>query len=136
MPETVRVLVVEDDEADRFFLRRMLKRCAPGSSVVEFAYAEEALTYLRSAGRPVFDIIFVDINMPRMDGFAFADAYDRLYPELKGGARLWIMSHSIDPRDRARAEGHPGIAGFMSKSSGPDDLAAVLSSAERARAEG
>ena len=60
-------------------------------------------------------MLFIDINMPRMDGFEFADAYMELYPELRGGAPLYIVSSSLNPDDRARAEAHPAVSGYIEK---------------------
>ena len=106
--------VIDDDDADRFFLRRVLKQTV-GSDVIEFSYADDALSFLRSPARQTLDLLFVDINMPRMDGFEFANAFHLLYPELKSDTRLFIVSSSINPDDQHRAAAHPAIEGFLLK---------------------
>lgn len=126
MTEAVRVLIVEDSEAERFFLRRTIAKCRPGAEVVEFSYAEEALAHLGAPGSAAFDNVFVDINMPRMDGFDFATRFADLAPAVRGTARLWVVSHSIDPADRARAEAHPAIDGFLPKTYGDADIDRIL----------
>ena len=117
--------IVEDGREDRFFLRRMLGKVFPDCEVHEFPYAEEALTFLKSPDRARLDVIFVDINMPRMDGFEFADCYQELYPELKGQTQLYVVSSSINPDDRVRVEEHPAIVGFFEKPVSRDALAAL-----------
>lgn len=109
------VLVIDDSEEDRFFTGRTIKKVRPGIEVHEFSYAEDAIGFLRSPERPNFDMLLVDINMPRMDGFEFADAFLALYPELRGHATIYITSSSLNPADQVRAEDHPGIAGFVEK---------------------
>ena len=126
MSDRIGVLIVEDSEAERFFLRRTIEKCRPGCTVTEFSYAADALDYLRVADRASLQCIFVDINMPRMNGFAFAEAFGVLSPEQQGVAQIWMVSHSIDPLDRQRAEAHPAIAGFLSKSYKQDDIDRVL----------
>ncbi|MBF9030616.1 response regulator [Rhodobacterales bacterium HKCCE3408] len=123
------IMVIEDCEADRFFLRRAIRATMPGCEIVEFDYADDALSWLRTANRPEPEVIFVDINMPRMSGFDFVDAFEALYPELKSGANVWVMSHSIDPRDRVRAELHPAVKGFLTKTYAADDISAILGEA-------
>lgn len=109
------VLVLDDSEEDRFFARRALTKMYPDAVLHEFSYVEEALKFLRSPQRPLLDILLVDINMPRMDGFQFADAYKELYPELRGHAPVVITSSSLNPADQANAAQHPAIAGYVEK---------------------
>ena len=126
MSDRIGVLIVEDSEAERFFLRRTIEQCRPGCCVTEFAYAADALDHLAEPDRASLQSIFVDINMPRMDGFAFAEAFAMLSSEQRGVAQIWMVSHSIDPQDRQRAEAHPAIAGFLSKSYQRADIDRVL----------
>ena len=126
MPSIKAVVIIDDSHEDRFFLRRALRRIAPDCEVVEFPYADEALSFMRSPGRPLLDLIFVDINMPRMDGFEFVDAYNDLYPELKGDARVVVMSSSINPADRTRADGHPAVDEYLEKPIPADRLAKII----------
>lgn len=120
------ILFVDDSAEDSFFVRRVLKKTCPDRTVYEFTYAEEALHFLRSPGRPPVDLALVDIAMPRMDGFEFVELYSNLYPELRGAARLFIMSSSLDPSDQARALAHPIISGYVKKPLTPEVLHELL----------
>ena len=123
LPHTA--LVVEDSREDRFFLRRGLRAAFDKLDVIEFAYVEEAIAYLRSPERPSLSLILVDINMPRLNGFEFADAFAKLYPELRGDALFYIVSSSIDPDDLDRARSHPVVTGFLKKPIGREALARI-----------
>lgn len=120
------VVIVDDVAADRFFVRRSIRKVFAKAEVVEFAYAAEALAFLKTPDRPELQIIITDINMPRMDGFEFADQYVNLYPELKGQARVFVMSSSINPGDRERALSQPGIDGFFVKPVTQDAIADLM----------
>ena len=117
------LLVIDDDRVEHVLLSRIVRSVDPEIEIRKFTYAEEALVYLRSPDRPIPRAIFVDIDMPRMDGFAFVEAYDGLYPELKGPTQIWMMSNSIDPRDRERAENSASIMGYIEKSSSKEVFA-------------
>ncbi|MEO0370300.1 MAG: response regulator [Pseudomonadota bacterium] len=108
-------MIIDDMDADRFFLRRQIRKAFPDCEIKEFAYATDAMSYLKTPARKEVDVIFVDINMPRMDGFAFADAFHSLYAEIKGATRLYIVSSSINPDDEDIAAQHPAISGFILK---------------------
>ncbi len=109
------VLLIDDSSAEIYANRRRLTMASMAREIHEFTSADAALTFLRSPGRLHVDLIFVDINMPRMNGFQFADEYERLYPELSAGTLVVMLSGSLNPADRRRAESHPAIDGFMQK---------------------
>ncbi len=118
-------LIIDDVAADRFFTKRALKKINPEIAVHEFSYADEALTFLRSPSRDSFDVLLVDINMPRMDGFEFVEAYRDLYRELKGDAEVYFMSSSINPDDKSCALALPDIAGYLEKPITKDALSGL-----------
>ena len=111
-----------------FFLRRSLEKAVPDAEVHVFGYAEDALRYLRSPNRPHVDLLLIDISMPRMTGFEFADAYLELYPELRGNAPVYILSSSLDPTDQARALEHPAVSGYLEKPLTQDKIREILGS--------
>lgn len=123
------VIIIDDSEDDRFFFRRVMKKKKPETDLYEFSYAEDALSFLRSPGRPEADLLVVDINMPRMDGFEFANAYLQLYPELRGSAPIFISSSSLNPEDEKRAKMHPSVSGFIKKPITRESIEEIFSAA-------
>jgi CheY-like chemotaxis protein len=123
------ILLIDDDEIEALMARRMLRKLNADATLKTFDYADEAIRYLRSAERPGVDVILCDINLPRMNGFEFADAFAALYPELREGVRLFLVTGSMDPQDRDRAERHPVIEGFFRKPIAPEAFAGLLEAA-------
>lgn len=121
------ILIIDDADMERFFLRREIRKAELDLDLIEFTYAEEAIGYLRRPSRENVDLILVDINMPRMSGFEFSDAFHNLYPELKGDARLYMVSSSINPEDQQRAAEHPAVEGFLHKPVSRETLAEICS---------
>lgn len=120
------ILLVEDSAADLFCYRRVLRKLMPTCELHEFVFAEDALEFLKRPDRPRFDLVLVDINMPRMDGFEFSDAYLELQSDARGSAPVYMISSSIDPEDQARADAHPAIAGFVQKPLTVDQIGGLI----------
>src|ERR1700689_5920502 len=68
---TLQVLIVDDEKLSRHRLRRLLARDASLEVVAECPTAKEALNYLQ---QNMIDIVFLDIQMPGMDGFALLES--------------------------------------------------------------
>ena len=62
----MKILIVDDDEDDRFQLRRLLQACAPQAEILELRDGEEVVPFL--ARVPDVHLIFLDLRMVRMDG--------------------------------------------------------------------
>ena len=102
------VLLIDDYEADNFLHRRAIKKSGLAAKITECLNGREAIDYLLAAGpdgeRPQPEMIFVDINMPVMNGWEFIDAYTELAAEHKAGCFvLMMLTTSLNPDDRARA---------------------------------
>jgi CheY-like chemotaxis protein len=63
----LRILIVEDDEADAYLIKRLLAEYPRIEQVVRAVDGVEALEMLQVGVTP--DLAFIDLKMPRMDGF-------------------------------------------------------------------
>ena len=88
------LLVVEDDESIRAFVRRALERA--GHSVTEAEDGADALDKLRASETPI-DLVLSDIQMPVMDGIALALNLARERPDLP----ILLMTGYAHQRERA-----------------------------------
>jgi CheY-like chemotaxis protein len=88
---------------------------------------ELALQYLRdnATSENLPGLIFLDLNMPVMDGFAFLDEYEKLPDSIKSNMKIIVLSSSISPEDINRASTNPYVAKYVNKPLNEKYLAAI-----------
>lgn len=113
-PKIESLMLIDDEEIDQMLYRRLIERSDHVGGILSFLNPEKALEHLGDGLTPLPDLILLDINMPKMDGFQFLDSLTEfLGPE---DAPIVIMlTTSIDPKDEARAREIPLVQGFKSK---------------------
>lgn len=120
--ETVRALIVDDNEDDAFLTKRMLEQIgfAPPFEVVTSGAEATLLLEKRPSA---FDFVFLDIRMPQMDGF---DVLRWIRAQATSGMMNVVMlTTSDDPRDVARAR-ELGANGYLLKTTSAAKCAAIL----------
>jgi CheY-like chemotaxis protein len=126
------VLVIDDDEPTNFFTQMILEDSGCAEHIRVMQSGQEALDYLAKSEEagcdpnlyPSPDLIFLDINMPAMDGWEFLDEYKKLSVESR--IIIVMLTTSLFPEDKLRAEGMPEISGFENKPLTAEKVAAVL----------
>jgi CheY-like chemotaxis protein len=108
------VVLIDDSDIDLFVQRRFIELSGFARQVLTFQSSREALTYLSSPHlKAAPDLIFLDLNMPEIDGFAFLELYGR---EVKlAHTRIIILTSSSSFLDRDRAATFADVIGFLSK---------------------
>ncbi len=98
------ILLVDDNKLDNFFHERVIKKLDKNIAVTSLLSAEEALEYLAGLECDKLpDLIFLDINMPRMNGWEFLQEYSKFKDERKSCVIVVMLSTSENPEDEERA---------------------------------
>jgi len=115
-PESVDlVMLIDDSDIDLFVQKRFIEISAFAKSILVFQSARKALELLSSPGQQRPDVIFLDLNMPEMDGFSFLEHLAQLPPGLNGQSRVVILSSSSSSADKSRASTFSNVISFLSK---------------------
>jgi CheY-like chemotaxis protein len=112
------IMLVDDNPNDNFFHERVIRKCNAADVVVVKQTGAGALEYLRSRERgddlhP--NLIFLDINMPAMNGWEFLGEYERLDEKSRSHAVVVMLTTSDNPDDRARADAKGVALDFKTK---------------------
>ena len=118
------IFIIDDDEICQMLLRRIFKKIDPEIVVSPFLDAEHALSALKlllSNNEALPQIMFLDINMPIMDGWQFLDEFEQLINDANGnpiGSALpdiYMFSTSLDETDKKKALSQKLVKNFAIK---------------------
>ncbi|MGJ8658240.1 response regulator [Cellulophaga fucicola] len=88
--------------------------------------AIEELNRLRVAKEKLPKLIFLDLNMPIMNGWEFLDDFQKIPGHIREGVIIYIISSSIDPRDIERVKTYDIVSDYILKPVTPKDLQNLL----------
>lgn len=117
-PFVKKILVIDDNATDRYIAKRMAEKHLFAEEIVLQESALEALEYILSLENtphllPQF--IFLDINMPGMNGYEFLEEYTKLSETIKANCIIMMITTSIHPDDLKRAESNSSVIRFLNK---------------------
>lgn len=130
----IAVLIVDDNEDDRYLLKRELSKTNLNIEVFEESDGEDALTFfeknntMREKYPGIYPplVIFLDINMPIVDGFSFLEAFTVLREKLNLYSSVVMMfSSSARPSDVEKALSYDFVSDYLTK--GAFDIDALAS---------
>ena len=109
-----RILLIDDSEADNVFHEIIIKAAGFAGELLVFDGGVKALDYLQTADLERPTCVFLDINMPGMDGFEVARRATPLL-QNKPAIVLLLLTSSASPQDRERAAALGIIRGYRTK---------------------
>ncbi|GER59113.1 response regulator [Patiriisocius marinus] len=112
------VLLIDDDKATNFYNLMMVSRHEQFSEVSSVTNGQDGLDYLVEAKSGKFktpDLIFLDINMPGMNGWEFLTEFEKLGSEFTSKIKVIILSTSSDPDEVRKTLENYNAEDFISK---------------------
>ncbi|MGB0167180.1 MAG: response regulator [Luteibaculum sp.] len=121
-PKFDTAILIDDNRNDLLFHKMILKKETFANNFCTFVSGKAALTYLTKTLKPKMEedpearyAIFLDLIMPRMDGFAFLERFDELDEEMKERFKVYLVTNSTNPIDLQKASKSSSVFGFVRK---------------------
>jgi CheY-like chemotaxis protein len=122
------VMLVDDNEIDNLINQKMIE----ASGICEIIYtqtgARSAIEFLRNIEKTgnyesiLPEVIFLDIDMPLMDGFQFLDEFELLREATRKKIHIVMLTSSINPQDHARSMKYSSVILFLNKPLAHDSI--------------
>jgi CheY-like chemotaxis protein len=114
-----RVIMVDDDPYSHMICSKIIRRIVGEIEIVEFVSPEEGIQFIETVYREDVcecnTVLLLDINMPIMNGWEFLERYDKASNRLKKQFTVYLLSSSVDHRDRERAAANKYVKDFLMK---------------------
>lgn len=135
--QVITILVAEDGDDDLFFMKRALRGTTVPHDLRVVVDGQQAVDYLGGENEysdrarwPLPDILFLDLKMPRLNGFEVLE-WMRARPALKH-IKVVVLTGSPEVRDRQRAEAL-GAFTYLVKPPTREMIQGVVASAQSRR---
>jgi CheY-like chemotaxis protein len=113
------VILVDDSAIDNFVNKKIINRYDFAENVIAFNKSREALAYLvnlsANENEELPSILFLDMEMPEIDGYEFLNAFDMLGERIKENIHIVILTSSINPADVEKCSKHESVLTFLHK---------------------
>ncbi|GAL82882.1 MAG: response regulator [Sporocytophaga sp.] len=126
------VMLVDDNDTDNFIHKRVIELTGFAKNIIVKNSGKSALEFLESNKSNLDalpDLIFLDINMPIVDGFVFLFEYENFPDPVKDKCKIVILSSSDSKRDIDRIVDNEYVINFITKplsEEALDDLKTIL----------
>ena len=123
------ILLVDDDEVYLFLMNKIIKELTTELKVTSLLDGEEAIEYLSKCTDKNIDapeVIFLDINMPFLDGWGFLEEFKKLKPKIQNNVNIYMVSSSNMQHDIEKASEFEELTGYVVKPLKEDKLVEIF----------
>jgi len=129
--DTQTICVIDDDKIQHFTIEKSIQLQGISKTLLSFLNGEEAIIFLNKNLENLSmlpDIIFLDINMPVINGWQFLQQYASIKEEIKKNIKIYVVSSSINENEINMAKANINVSGFLSKPLKPEELRNIIAS--------
>ncbi|WP_423998530.1 response regulator [Maribacter sp. IgM3_T14_3] len=123
------ILLVDDDELYLYLMEKTIHQISKELVVTTFTDGEQAVEYISKCTEEQVElpeVIFLDINMPFLDGWGFLNEFKKLKPKIINNINIYMVSSSMRESDVKRASSFEELTGYVVKPVNKDQLAEIF----------
>lgn len=119
-------MLIDDSEIDLFIHRRFLELCNFSKELITYRSAETAIDWLKNLnGESPPELIFLDLNMPVVDGFSFLNLFNSLPEKIRNESRIVVLTSSNSVTDREQVFLYKNVIHMITKPMKQSDIEAL-----------
>lgn len=116
---STRFIIIDDDEFNNKICTVTIEKISKEVDIKTFLDPLEGFIHIVTeygkSGNSDTAILFLDINMPVMNGWEFLERFEELDPAIKKRIKIYILSSSVDKRDMERAKANKNVQHYLIK---------------------
>jgi len=119
MNVSTRFIVIDDDEFNNKICTVTLEKIDKDANIKTFLNPVEGFAHIVTEYSRMDHndnaVLFLDINMPVMNGWEFLERFEGLDPTIKQRLKIYILSSSVDKRDIEKAKSNKNVVHYLIK---------------------
>jgi len=123
------VMLIDDNEIDNLINQKMIEAADITENIYTHTGAKSAIEFLKNleklegvAENILPEVIFLDIDMPLMDGFQFLDEFEKLGSNTKDKCKIVMLTSSINPQDVNKSKNYLYVKKYINKPLSQENL--------------
>ena len=113
------ILLVDDDEAVNYFNKKLIDKSELDGTIISVSNGAEAIREVMTLNNTLDDddlvVVFLDINMPILNGWGFLENFNTIKYALNFKTEIYLLTSSVNPDEKKKAEENSLVKQYISK---------------------